>query len=117
MVYDVTEYLEQHPGGSEVMMEVMGKYADDMFEDIGHSTEARHVMKKYLKGPLKVRRNAGAPARLQAYARRVAPPLLALWRDIRPYRWRAAVFVNNDSSPGAEESRPDRRCARRSGWR
>ena len=52
-VYDVTKYLDSHPGGAEVMMEVMGKYADDMFEDIGHSTEARKVMAQFLKGPLK----------------------------------------------------------------
>ena len=53
-MYDVTKYLDSHPGGSEVMMEVMGKYADDMFEDIGHSQDARNVMKQFLKGPLKV---------------------------------------------------------------
>ena len=35
-------------------MEFAGKDADDMFEDIGHSSEARNMMKKYLKGDLKV---------------------------------------------------------------
>ena len=35
-------------------MEFAGKDADDMFEDIGHSSEARTTMKKYLKGDLKV---------------------------------------------------------------
>ena len=30
-------------------MEFAGKDADDMFEDIGHSSEARNMMKKYLK--------------------------------------------------------------------
>ena len=52
-VYDVTKYLDEHPGGDAVLLELAGKYADDMFEDIGHSTEARKVMAQFLKGPLK----------------------------------------------------------------
>mmetsp|Transcript_26547 Transcript_26547/g.106285 ORF Transcript_26547/g.106285 Transcript_26547/m.106285 type:complete len:99 (+) Transcript_26547:492-788(+) len=52
MVYDVTNYLDDHPGGAEVMLEVAGKYADDMFEDIGHSNEARKQLKQFLVGPL-----------------------------------------------------------------
>ena len=53
-VYDITKYLNDHPGGSEIMLEFAGKSADDMFEDIGHSSEARNTMKKYLIGKLKV---------------------------------------------------------------
>ncbi|KAH8058241.1 hypothetical protein JL722_6096 [Aureococcus anophagefferens] len=51
-VYDVTKYLEDHPGGSEVICELAGKYADDMFEDIGHSNEARKQLKEFLVGVL-----------------------------------------------------------------
>ncbi|RYY83571.1 cytochrome b5 domain-containing protein [archaeon] len=53
-VYDITKYLDEHPGGSDVMLEVAGKDADDMFEATGHSQEAREIMKKYLIGTLKV---------------------------------------------------------------
>ena len=35
-----------------------GKDAEDMFEDIGHSSEARAKMKEYLIGTLKVDPNA-----------------------------------------------------------
>jgi hypothetical protein len=31
-----------------------GKNADDMFEDIGHSSEARQRLKEYIIGKLKV---------------------------------------------------------------
>ena len=51
-VYNVTPYLDDHPGGSEVILELAGKYADDMFEDIGHSQEARTQLKEFLVGPL-----------------------------------------------------------------
>jgi cytochrome b involved in lipid metabolism len=33
-----------------------GKNADEMFEDIGHSGEARNQLKKYLIGKLRVRK-------------------------------------------------------------
>ena len=49
-VYDVTNYLDDHPGGKEVMTDLAGKNADELFEDIGHSKEARKIMQKYLKG-------------------------------------------------------------------
>ncbi|KAJ1429834.1 cytochrome b5-like heme/steroid binding domain-containing protein [Ochromonadaceae sp. CCMP2298] len=53
-VYDITKYLNDHPGGPEIMLDLAGKNADEMFEDIGHSSEARSKMKQYLIGTLKV---------------------------------------------------------------
>ncbi|CAM9441075.1 unnamed protein product [Scytosiphon promiscuus] len=53
-VYDVSSYLNDHPGGAEVMMEVAGQDATNMFEDIGHSTDARTEMKKFEIGLLKL---------------------------------------------------------------
>lgn len=49
-VYDVTKYLDEHPGGSEVMLDHAGKYADEFFEDIGHSSDAREILKRYQIG-------------------------------------------------------------------
>ena len=53
-MYDVTKYLDDHPGGAEVMLDVAGQDADEFFEDIGHSKEAREELKKYLIGNLKL---------------------------------------------------------------
>eukprot|EP00978_Attheya_sp_CCMP212_P019294 scaffold53885_cov46-Attheya_sp.AAC.2 len=53
-VYDITSYLDDHPGGAEVMLDVSGQDADEFFEDIGHSNDAREELKKYLIGTLKV---------------------------------------------------------------
>lgn len=53
-VYDVTKYLNDHPGGPEIMLEFAGKDANSMFEDIGHSTEARTMLQEYFIGNLKV---------------------------------------------------------------
>jgi cytochrome b involved in lipid metabolism len=51
-VYDVTQFIEEHPGGEEVLLEQGGGYATEAFEDVGHSTDARELMKKYHIGKL-----------------------------------------------------------------
>ncbi|XP_061163586.1 cytochrome b5-like [Saccostrea echinata] len=51
-VYDVTKFLEEHPGGEEVLLEQAGRDATEAFEDVGHSTDARELMKDYLIGEL-----------------------------------------------------------------
>lgn len=53
-VYDVTKYLDDHPGGAEVLLDVAGADADEFFEDIGHSKEAREELKKHLIGNFKL---------------------------------------------------------------
>ena len=58
-MYDVTKYLEEHPGGSEVLLDHGGKYADEMFEDIGHSGDAKEKLKTLLVGELTVREREG----------------------------------------------------------
>ncbi|XP_045774228.1 nitrate reductase [NADH] 2-like [Maniola jurtina] len=51
-IYDVTGFLEEHPGGEESLLDVAGKEATQDFEDVGHSDDARELMKKYLIGTL-----------------------------------------------------------------
>lgn len=49
-VYDVTNYLEEHPGGDDVLLSATGKDATDDFEDAGHSNTARETMEEYYIG-------------------------------------------------------------------
>lgn len=51
-VYDVTNFLEEHPGGDEVLLEASGGDATQDFEDVGHSTAAQGMMETYLVGVL-----------------------------------------------------------------
>ncbi|GLJ44259.1 hypothetical protein SUGI_0925290 [Cryptomeria japonica] len=51
-VYDVTSYLEEHPGGDDVLLLATGKDATEDFEDAGHSTDAREIMEKYYVGEI-----------------------------------------------------------------
>ncbi|CAP27717.1 Protein CBR-CYTB-5.1 [Caenorhabditis briggsae] len=49
-VYDVTKFLDEHPGGCEVLLEQAGGDGTEAFEDVGHSTDARHMKEEYLIG-------------------------------------------------------------------
>jgi len=51
-VYNVTSFLNEHPGGEEVLLEQNGHDATEPFEDIGHSTDARQMMESYKIGEL-----------------------------------------------------------------
>ncbi|XP_038906915.1 cytochrome b5-like [Benincasa hispida] len=53
-VYNVTEFLEDHPGGDEVLLSGTGKDATDDFEDVGHSESAREMMSKYSVGEIDI---------------------------------------------------------------
>ncbi|CAK8568351.1 unnamed protein product [Lathyrus sativus] len=49
-VLDVTKFLEEHPGGEEVILEVAGKDATKEFDAIGHSKAAQSLVMKYQVG-------------------------------------------------------------------
>ena len=51
-VYNVTKYLEDHPGGEEVLLDRAGKDATEDYEDVGHSNEARKTLNKFEVGEL-----------------------------------------------------------------
>jgi len=51
-VYNVTKFMDEHPGGEEVLKDMAGKVATENFEDVGHSTDARELMKTYQIGEL-----------------------------------------------------------------
>jgi cytochrome b involved in lipid metabolism len=49
-VYDLTKFIDLHPGGEEVLIKAKGKNASTMFEHVGHSDEAIKMMKDYYIG-------------------------------------------------------------------
>ncbi|KAH7909458.1 cytochrome b5-like heme/steroid binding domain-containing protein [Hygrophoropsis aurantiaca] len=49
-VYDVTKFIDEHPGGDEVIFAEAGKDATEAFEDVGHSDEARELLPGMLVG-------------------------------------------------------------------
>lgn len=51
-VYDITKFLEEHPGGEEVLLEQAGQDATESFEDVGHSQDARDLLDDYYMGEI-----------------------------------------------------------------
>ncbi|KAI0102311.1 cytochrome b5 [Nemania sp. FL0031] len=70
-VYDTTKFIDEHPGGEEVLLDVGGQDATEAFEDVGHSDEARETLEKYYVGTVK--RKPGDPAP-KVTASAVSPP-------------------------------------------
>uniref|UniRef100_A0A8D2AYA3 Cytochrome b5 heme-binding domain-containing protein n=1 Tax=Sciurus vulgaris TaxID=55149 RepID=A0A8D2AYA3_SCIVU len=52
-VYDITRFLNEHPGGEEVLLEQAGTDASESFEDVGHSSDAREMLKQYYIGDVR----------------------------------------------------------------
>ncbi|XP_032078458.1 cytochrome b5 [Thamnophis elegans] len=51
-IYDLSKFLEEHPGGEEVLREQAGGDATESFEDVGHSTDARTLSETFIIGEL-----------------------------------------------------------------
>lgn len=51
-VYDVTDYIDHHPGGAEVLINCGGVDATELFEDVDHSDDAFVALGSYLIGEL-----------------------------------------------------------------
>jgi len=66
-IYDVTAFLNEHPGGEEVLLEQASKDATEAFEDVGHSTDAREMMKKFKVGELVESERKQAPEKGPQY--------------------------------------------------
>uniref|UniRef100_A0A453KC05 Cytochrome b5 heme-binding domain-containing protein n=1 Tax=Aegilops tauschii subsp. strangulata TaxID=200361 RepID=A0A453KC05_AEGTS len=66
VVYNVTKFLEDHPGGDDVLLSSTAKDATDDFEDVGHSSTARAMLDEYYVGDIDM---ATIPARTK-----YAPP-------------------------------------------
>jgi len=52
-VYNASSFVDEHPGGEEVLLDVGGQDATEAFEDVGHSDEAREILHGLLIGSLK----------------------------------------------------------------
>ncbi|KIJ97860.1 hypothetical protein K443DRAFT_681226 [Laccaria amethystina LaAM-08-1] len=65
-VYNVTKFMDEHPGGDEVLLAEGGQDATEAFEDVGHSDEARELLPAMLIGELE--KGSGPPIKSGAAA-------------------------------------------------
>ncbi|KAH7002394.1 cytochrome b5-like heme/steroid binding domain-containing protein [Ilyonectria destructans] len=52
LVYDITNYMSKHPGGDDILVEVLGQDASEGFHEVGHSAEAMEQLKELRVGEL-----------------------------------------------------------------
>ncbi|KAH7381277.1 cytochrome b5-like heme/steroid binding domain-containing protein [Phaeosphaeria sp. MPI-PUGE-AT-0046c] len=60
-VYNASSFVDEHPGGEEVLLDVGGQDSTEAFEDVGHSDEAREILDGLLVGNLKRQIQDGDP--------------------------------------------------------
>lgn len=51
-VYDVTDFIDEHPGGAEILFDCGGVDVTTVFEDVGHSDDAVKMLEPYRIGSL-----------------------------------------------------------------
>lgn len=51
-VYEVSKFVAEHPGGEEILIEYAGKEATEAFDDVGHSQDAKDILKQYHVGTI-----------------------------------------------------------------
>ncbi|XP_054271704.1 cytochrome b5-like isoform X2 [Macrosteles quadrilineatus] len=51
-VHDLTNFLEEHPGGKDILLGLAGGDGTQCFDDIGHSDEAKALCKRFRIGSL-----------------------------------------------------------------
>jgi cytochrome b involved in lipid metabolism len=71
-VFDVTDFLEEHPGGYDIIVASSGRDATQDFDEIGHSQAARDMLRRYKVGSF-----AGGDANPRRAERRNARPFAA----------------------------------------
>jgi len=49
-VHDITAFLDDHPGGDEILLDATARDATQEFEDVGHSGEARAQLAEMVIG-------------------------------------------------------------------
>jgi len=52
VVYDVTSFIDQHPGGPELLLKRAGQDVTQTFRDLGHSTLASYILSEMYVGDL-----------------------------------------------------------------
>ncbi|KAL9320505.1 hypothetical protein ACSQ67_012344 [Phaseolus vulgaris] len=112
MVYDITPFLDDHPGGDEVLLTATAKDATIDFEDVGHSDSAIEMMEKYFIGkfetstlPAKVNHRQPSPTQAHGGGNESSEFVLKILQFLLPLLILGLVFAlqsygkNKDVAP------------------
>ncbi|CAH0027285.1 unnamed protein product [Clonostachys rhizophaga] len=60
-VYDATAFAIEHPGGSDLLIDIAGQDATEEYVDIGHSDDADEILETLIVGVLGAEENSTSP--------------------------------------------------------
>ncbi|XP_052185861.1 cytochrome b5 [Diospyros lotus] len=90
-VYDVSSYLDEHPGGDDVILAATGKDALDEFEDAGHSESAKEQMETFCIGELDP--SSPATPQLDIVSKEQPVEITKTLKDLTEHYWAVPVTV------------------------
>mmetsp|Transcript_9655 Transcript_9655/g.22513 ORF Transcript_9655/g.22513 Transcript_9655/m.22513 type:complete len:137 (+) Transcript_9655:46-456(+) len=105
-VYNVTPFMDDHPGGSEIMLDVTGRDSTEDFEDVVHSSTARKQLEEFYIGDLheddkaKLKSSGGAFATASSGAAKPSggqSPIMTMIKALLPFLIIALAFYYNKS--------------------
>lgn len=73
-VYNITDYLLDHPGGADILLELAGKDASEAYDDAGHSEDAQEIMDAYHVGKFLGSGKPPAKKTVRVVVKNNAPP-------------------------------------------
>lgn len=96
-VFDVTDFLDEHPGGFDIIISNTGKDATEDFNEIGHSKSARELLSNYKIGAYKGGKPPASKASKSSAVRMQANSgsglLITLMKVLLPVVILAAIFL------------------------
>ncbi|KAH8256180.1 cytochrome b5 [Drosophila bipectinata] len=90
-VYDVTNFLAEHPGGGDALLEYGGKDASKAFKQAGHSSDAERDLKNYKIGEL--RPAEAAPIQIQPLSTGAKSGVNTITSDPEPAKKSSSGFL------------------------
>lgn len=92
-VYNVTKYLQDHPGGPEVLLEAAGTDATEAFDNAGHSEDAFEIMEEYCVGTLKTSGKKAPPKAVRIVGSAVEKATAAAAATAAPASGRSSIVT------------------------
>ncbi|GAB2297143.1 Cytochrome b5 isoform A [Dionaea muscipula] len=90
-VYDVSTYLDEHPGGDDIVLEVTGKDSKEEFEEAGHSRDARELLETFFIGELEL--DPSAAISIPELETSSKEGLVAKFKELPSQYWTVPVTV------------------------
>lgn len=96
-VFDVTDFLDEHPGGFDIIISNTGKDATEDFDEIGHSKSARELLSNYKIGAYKGGKPPASKASKSSGVKVQGAPgsstLITILKVLLPFVVLAAIFL------------------------